>query len=395
MVRTNYALWTYQDAVEHVLDAVAGADTTPRHRRLARRAVQLAYDKLVNQRNWSCYYSRLQLITSPQQTDGTLAYDHTGGASERLVTLSGAAALTVDVEHFELMVNRTRYEVEKYLSPTTFTLSERSNPGADLPAGTSYVLHRHTYPLPDDFVAMGQLIDVQVATPHMREATAGEVLEESRRIASTNLPWLYAIVPHPRLAGGLAVMLGPTPTTARTYDAVYRRRARPLAVERYDEGTVSVSAGSSTVTGVGTSFAAAHAGAILRVSGKANLLPTSVIGSLDDTDNPALVQGVIREVSSVTSLTLEQPAEASATAMPFTISDRLDLEAGAMLRAVLRMAEAEYARSAGLESLADRQRTADLALLAAAEDDNRTFAEPGQHFWPRRLEDIATGFTRG
>jgi hypothetical protein len=394
MSLTRYELATFQDAIEQVLDAVVGGDADPRRRRNAARAVREALRDLANYRNWSCYYRRVMLATVAQQTDGTLAYDHTGGSSERLVTLSGA---TVDssVELAELIIGNVRYEVEKYLSSTTFTLSERANPGADVAAGTSYTLVRPTYSLPDDFGAMGQLLDPQSAGRVLSEVTLEEALQIDRTVRTAGLPWAYAFARHPRYAGGRSLRFAPSPTTARTYDAIYRARPLPLLVELEDDGLVSITSGSPTVTcDTAGTFTQQHVGCVLRLSADNSNPPTTAAGNLQDVVNPYTFQGVVRSVESSTSLTLEQAADQTLGPVCYTLSSRLDLEAGAMLNALLKMAEARMASIEGRDDWAERKKEAVEALQVAAEADLTSFPGSANPPVPTRLGDLATSIDR-
>lgn len=82
-------LWTYQDAVEWVLDAQNANETnTGAAQRLARKAVQEAYREIVNLHQWSYLEGRYQFVASAPYSTGTITYDHTGGANERMATLA-------------------------------------------------------------------------------------------------------------------------------------------------------------------------------------------------------------------------------------------------------------------------------------------------------------------
>lgn len=390
MSLTTYELRTFQDAVEHVLDSRMGSDASEANRRRARRCVEEALRQLYSHKNWSYYYRRFPVATVAQQVTGTIAYDHTGGSSERLVTLTDATWPS-DAELYELMIGNVRYVVDKRLSSTTLTLSERANPGSDIAAGTSYTLQRDTYALPDDFGAMGNLIDVAMGGHVLQEATPDQWLLLSRTVRTSGMPWCYTFLPHQKYSGGRAIVFGPTPTTARTYDAIYRRRALPLRIEREDTGTVSVTAGSTAITGVGTAFSQAHVGAVIRLAADGTDLPTSPLGSMDDSMNPCSFQGVIRSVESATAATLEQAADMALSAVSFTISSRLDLEVGSMYSALLKIAEAKFAGGEDREALMAEAR---LELIRAAEADATSFSASTGLSIPTRLGDLASSITR-
>lgn len=76
---------------------------------------------------------------------GTIFFDFTGGASERLVTISGGTLPGwVDAE-CAITISGVRYPIASVLSTTTLTLSANAsnadnNPGGDVTAGTAYLV---------------------------------------------------------------------------------------------------------------------------------------------------------------------------------------------------------------------------------------------------------------
>jgi hypothetical protein len=100
--------------------------------------------------DWSFLMPITTLSINAPYTTGTIAYDHTGGSSERLVTLSGGTWPTW-AESGMIEISGSDYPVESRLSDTLFTLDSSDNPGSDVAASTSYNLHQDDYDLPDDF----------------------------------------------------------------------------------------------------------------------------------------------------------------------------------------------------------------------------------------------------
>jgi hypothetical protein len=389
MSLTNYELLTFRDAIEHVVDVFAGPDAELRTWRNARQAVREAYRDLPTLKTWH-YYARTQPITTQaSQTTGTIVYDHTGGTYERMITLSGATWPT-DVRYWQLLIGRSRYEIEDRKSSTIITLEEWSNPGADL-ASTAYTAYRDTYPLPDYYLSMGRLVDVTSGARMLAQVNPDEVLVANRGVLTTSLPSMFAIIKAPHYAGGEAIQFGPSPTTARRYDAVLKAKGRPLTFEREYTGTISVPAGSTAVTGVSTAFSSAMAGSILRV-GTAASLPTGPRGNIEasEADNPAVEQWVIKSVTDATHLTLESASVGTYAACKYTISDPLDLDSSVMLNFFLRLCEAKFARLEGREDRFEREQKADAEYRNAAASDNRSFAQDESYRGPFRLRDLAT-----
>lgn len=71
---------------------------------------------------------------------GTIEYDHTGGANENQVTLSGGTWPTYAKSPARLFVNGTFYNVLARISDSIITLKTTSNPGADIAAGATFYL---------------------------------------------------------------------------------------------------------------------------------------------------------------------------------------------------------------------------------------------------------------
>jgi hypothetical protein len=391
MSLTNYELWTFHDVLNHVLGAVVGDDASKRNERQARQAIFEAYQELATVRDWRYFYRRMKITTSASQSSSTITYDHTGGAHERMVTLA-AGTWPTDAEKFEIQIDSVRYEVERRVSDTILTLSERANPGSDVDAGTSYILLRDTYELPDDFVGMWQLVDVVAPLRLTAVSWPSDVMLDQRINKATAMPTYYTVGRTHKFAGAQAVIFSPAPGSARTYDAIIKVRPLPLQVYDDNEGTVSLANGATTVNGAETAFATKHVGAVIRFSANAVNPPTSQIGQIrDDIYNPFVLQRVIKRITSATVLEVEQASDygSDLAAINYRISSRIDIEAGAMLTYFLRLCEAKFA-PADRKGVAEREALAKLAFQNAAWADQRMRDDPGSPFLPHSLADIAS-----
>ena len=361
-------IWTYQDCIESVVDAFNG-ELSDRCKRFARRAIAEALREIANTRTWSYFYRRGKITTVAQQTTGSITYVH----ATRTATLSGAT-FPADAQYYELLISGIRYEIDSYTDSTNVVLSSSQNPGADISTATSYSLLRDTYPLPDDFVTMGTLMDATDGCRQIPQATVNDITLSNRAIRSPGVPNLYAVTKVAENQGGIGVIFSPPPSAARVYDFAYQARPRPLATEQYKAGTVTSAAASALLTGTGTAFAAAHVGSVIRLSGSSTVLPTSIIGGLSNDFNPFAYQRVIKAVNSASgagALTLDSAIDATLTGVKYTISDPIDIEPGAMHTAFLRLAEAQYAQLIGRADAIPRRKTAEMTLYEAASADNR------------------------
>jgi hypothetical protein len=366
LIAEGSTVWTFQDAVEHLLD-LHEIERTGLNTRRARASVLQAYRDLPQRHPWNYYYRQRLLSTVAVQTSSTLDYDHEGGAAPRLVTL--AAGTWPDWAAFgRLIIDDVHYEVATRESSTTLTLESDSNPGADVAAGTSYTLYRSASPLPVNFNSLSSIWD----TDEQRQLTIVNPVQHHSGLQcyydTPQDPWEVMIRATGEYLGGWSLHFGPPPEAVSTYDLLYRVKPRPLAIDEYAANTIGIASGDATVTGTNTVFPLNCVGAVLRVSANGNK-PTSVIGGIDGVDNPFVFQGVIKSRTSDTALELEEDADQTLSGVGYVISDPLDIAPGKMLTALLRLAEAEFCLKDGRKDAVLRQSLARQALLEAMEAD--------------------------
>lgn len=343
------ALWTFQDAVEYLIDSSRATGSMSDERRNARRAVLDAYREFPLRDDWSYFTRRGQFITESSQSTGTITYDHTGGAYERLVTLSGAT-WPDNARYGAVIIGSEHYLIESRISSTAVTLRHDSNPGADVAAGTGYTYYRNVYPVPLDFRAGTNPMEFDQSGRGIPYVTPSELLT---LLAVNDSPqsWAnaYTIRGVTDDYNTLAFELTPPPSTAVTFTYLYQADPRPLqtfgASTEYSTGTLSVS--GTTVTGVGTSWAARMEGCVIRFppSGSSTI-PTGIYGAYGN-DNPAHEYRVVMDVATITSLTIDQSLTGTYSGAKYTIGDPLDLDYHVMLDAFLALCDLKLARLLG------------------------------------------------
>jgi hypothetical protein len=270
-----------------------------------------------------------------------------------------------------LRIGDLNYEVARRVSDTIVLLREASASPADIAAGTTYQLYRDTYTMPEDFVTSDK--------PYAESMWGGlqyvhpSVLLQASRYASVsaNAPHYYTYLGDPLVANRLAIRFYPYPEQVRTLDFIYKRRCRAVTLWEYATGTVTVDASSGAtqlVTGLSTAWTAAMAGSVLRLSADTQNLPTSLAGS-----NPAAAERNLAVYGSATSYLTDDSLSVSYTAVPYRLSDPIDIEEGTMLEAFHRCCEKHMAILGNKKDKADAVRLYDLALLRAREADVRHF----------------------
>ena len=342
-------LYTFQDAMEHLFLVMNPATKPPtgRELRAAKAAVIGAYRSLPSVHRWSYYKRRRLLLTEASYSTGTIDYDHTDGAAERLITLVGGT-FPANAAYGFVKIGNVCYQVDTRESDTMVTLGENSNPGADVASGTSYEWFRSMYQLPTNFRKLNMIVRADSTGEELDYIAPDEYLVREKVYNDTSSePDWYTIMNSNKApeSGYLHIAFCPPPNSAQTYELIYEVSPRELLTYLSNAGTVSVSAGGTTVTGSSTAFSANHVGCVMRVAASGSPAPTGVTGNSDGTTNVYLAQRVITKVSSTTSLTVDAAFSASAlSTVGYTISDPLDVDPDAMLPYYLRQLEAEYAR---------------------------------------------------
>jgi len=322
-------LVTFQDAVEKVLTHF-DRPAEERDRFLARRAVSDAVREL-SRYPWKWHTGVALLQTEAFYETGTIAYTH---ATKTVTLTSGTWPANAAWGHIK--IDRTVYLVASRVSDSEITLRTDANPGANVAAGESYSWFRQAYPLPPGFIeSLSDPHDTAYATgaPNLQRVTNQTLLAIRRLHSATAFayPSYYAIERDPRRAVKVFV-ISPPPSTARTYEYVYRRRPRMPQTEKYFTGRATVTSGSTAVVGTGTAWASKHVGCVLRVSENDSAEPTSVYGNrrtdggMEVHQNPAALTRIITAVADATHCTIDAAADVSLSAKRYTISDWLDVD---------------------------------------------------------------------
>lgn len=365
------SLWTYQDAVDHILDTF-DVDRTPRSVRQAKRAILNAYRDLPGKCDWKYFQDRFVFASAAQQATGTIEYDHTGGTYERVVTLTDAT-WPADASLYSIIINDNHYEIESYKSSTEVTLPLTQNPGTDIASGTSYIAYRSVYPLPLGFRKIGVLWDM-TGDYEIRLAGNQDVHALSMFYDNPGTPISYAIRNAKNYLNSLSVDLAPPPSYSRTYGAVYLRSPRSLNTEELATGTVSTS--GTTLTFTNGVLKSKHVGSVIRLS-DSDTAPASRVGSWSSTTvssenvTDAVEERIITAVNSTVSATIDQAFTTDVSAKGYTISDPLDLEYTSQLSYFWALASLYFARYNRRSDVRDLQVIERQELLEAMAADSR------------------------
>jgi len=335
------ALYTFADLVDALcINSQSGA--TEAGQRDVRMACVNAYRLMGSESDWGFYKRAWRIHLQAPYSTGTLAFDFTGGAHERLVTFSTSLSSAVQawVYSGRLLISDQMYEVESLKSSTTVTLTEGQNPGADASSGTSFTLLRSSYDMPGDF--RGAWTPIDNDRRGYTYVPPQDWQKIDRLFPTNTTPLYWTVMPSENSYGAWSLRVHGYPSETASLDFMYQGRPRPIRYTGYETnsraGTVTISAGATTVTGTSTAFHSGMIGSIIRVSSDTSTDPTG-IGDL----NPWAEQKVITAVSSTTALTVDSAFASAYTATKYNVSDPLDVDES-LYDLVLAGADMELAR---------------------------------------------------
>ena len=400
---SNYV--TFQDLIDHGVDYLGGAAAAQVKRDVI-RAIYEAYRELINAHTWSYLYTQGRIITNPaydgavQSPPATLEYLQSSGVYPYQVTLTGGVwpswatqgYLRCSVQglfppyvpvtfNVNTSTSFVAYKVAERKSDTVLTLDPQINPGIDLPAGTQFTLYCDTYLLPIDFVAADQAMYEQMfggmQFTHPRDWSVRKPV-----CVRPGVPYKYRIRGDKKWPGRLVMSLFPWPYEFRSLDFIYKRRPRPLNNSLYTTGTVSgapatqvppppgtFDVSGQTLTGVGTNWGPGVVGSVVRLSPSTTVLPSSLLMGT----NPATYESLVTEYLSPSSLILQDPLDQDYSGVMYTMSDPIEIEAGAMMNAMFRCVEKHIAQARTLKDKPSAQAQYIVELRAARAADSRSF----------------------
>jgi hypothetical protein len=373
---SNYLLpdkiqWTFQDAVERLLDNFGEISRDGRNYRIAKEAVFNSYDTMARSHEWRYYIRRHIFKTDAAYSTGTVVYDHTGGSAERIFTLTGGTWPT-NAAFGYVKIGNDHWPLARRISSTIVQAREDKNPGADI-ASTTYQWYRSEYPYPVTTWRHGALVDAadRGALGHLSSGDSLDTLLSWNNGAAGQSQY-FTVRGDGRYLNNLSFVFVPAPSAVRTYEYSEQAVGWPLTVEKISTGTVTVVAGSTTATFTSPLLTSDHIGCVLRTSGTAEE-PTSIRGGLA-LDNPYQYQRVIQSVTNTTTAVLDSAITAGITAKRFTISSPIDVDAGPMLRAFWSLCEWEFCIRANRDSklINEKERQWNRHLLLAQDADRRT-----------------------
>lgn len=361
--------YTFWDGVQYLADTLGVSVSDGTSLRQCKRAILAAYRDVPSQHNWTYYNRDHRLDIEASYATGTIAYDHTGGAYERMLTLTSGTWPT-NAAKGVVQIAGVNYQADAKKSSTRLTLKENSNPGADVASGTSYTWFRDRYTLPTDFREGSTIRNATTIYP-MELVSPAEIQRCRNSSETTGTPRKYAMVGDRDLKNRLAVVIYPPSSSDFAMDLSYTASPAPMRTPQYSTGTVTVS--GETVTGSSTTaWTSDMAGSVFRI-GTASEVPDGREG-----DNPFVEERIIKSVFDANTLELESGLDNDYTsATKYRISDLVDVSDGALLTYFLQYAEMELSRLKRDQDYQQRFIAIKAKKLDAMSQDHRFTDSPG------------------
>lgn len=385
MTRDLTALWTFQDAVDHVLDAF-DAHREERDLRRARDAVLHANRRICEIHDWQWMHQRLAFRTEEVYDTGTVVYDH----SALTLTLTGGTwPSTAAYGNVTLDGENNIYPIDRRVSGTVVTLFSDNNPGEDV-ASSAYRWYRDEYECPADLRRNMDLWDLSLASIPFQLRYVPEIcirdenyslwyrfystVDSSQPLPIYDVPQWWTVRRSDKYDSGFAITFSHIPQTARLYELSYWKSPRRL---KYDSTAVTgLTTTADSVSVTGGAFVAGHVGSILRVSASSTA-PTSVIGDIARATsvNPYSFQAYIDSYTSATAISLLSAAPVSLSGVAGVVSDPIDIDQRYMLDLFLAIAKSHYAKHTQRKDVAEwvaDERAESIRAQEADEDYRRS-----------------------
>jgi hypothetical protein len=158
------------------------------------------------------------------------------------------------------------------------------------------------------------------------------------------------------------------PYESKSIDYIYKRRPRPLRIYKETTGKVATTASSNVITGTGTNFTADMVGSVIRIANTGLVLPTSDVGK-----SPVAFEGLVTSWTSATSITTDDAPSQTLSGLAYVLSDRVDIEEGAMLNAYFRCVEKHLSINRTLMDKPSAAKAYEAELNRAKAADSRSF----------------------
>jgi len=346
-------IYTAQDVVDYLLTATGGGGQDG-EARAVRQAVIAGAREVLQARDWLWHTKTGWFLTNAVTATAQVTKD-----SNQITVNSAASMVPGRILYFDALCFGNRVVRVTSVSGLTVTVDYT----ADATVSNALVRVQTYYDLPDNLKDIDALVTDTVGTLHCY-ITPQEWQRLEVNTKGAGEPFYYTIMRSDTNPDRYQIRFVGVPTNNTLVHYTYRYIPQPLRLLGYEatcrQGTVTIAANSTTVTGTGTAFPEACVGSLIRF-GTATT-EAEPLGAL----TPFVAQRNITARASTTSLTIDT-AMTAATTVKYAITDILDCSPQ-MYTAILSASEMWYARLAG-KSAADPMAMFNRDMRLAMESD--------------------------
>jgi hypothetical protein len=338
----------------------AGGRGSERDKELYARAIQDTMRALPSRHEWNYFKRQARFTTSPS-VGMEVEYQHTGGAYERLLTITNAAAFPEDAQFGQIRVDNHTYRIANRISDTMATLQV----DFAMPPGFSGTVlwERPAYTFSRQIAKMHYLRNITANRPVMHlalsEFSQGDYTRWGRGVAD-RFTWQN----RGNIFGAAEIILQPAPALAEVYEVSASVLAIIPKITAVTGSGLACASGSTEVAVEGANFSNKLIGSIIRISGDAQ-------APINDRSEDFEFQAFVIGVSGPTSLTISTPAPDALSGRGYLISSPIEIEAQVMLEFIEDEAYHQYCKNHDHKSLPTARAIAQESLLAAMRRDKK------------------------
>lgn len=368
-------IFTLHDLV-HRLTLRTGSTPTDRTLAMFSRAIQDAIRGLPGKHDWR-YFNRQSRFVSSASVDLSISYDHTGGAHERLVTVTDGA-LPADASFGELRIGESSYRVMNRITDSLCTLEPDFCLTEDMTGGATWT--RRAYQFSREMLKINYVRNI---TRGLDLSFLPSSLTYTDSYHCTGYPHHFTYQNHNGSFGVSEFILTPSPTLSEVYEV--SGTVSPLIPRiNYISGTnAAATIDSDTVTSASASFDKSLVGTVFRLS-RDSTPPTGY--NYEDW----YFQAFVVEVTNATTLKLSELIPETVTGRGYSISSPIDAESSVMLEYLEDEAYHQYTKNHDHKTFPIARKVASESLRMAVARDNRISLN--SYLW--RDSDI-WGYIRG
>ena len=351
-------VFTLSDLVHRMTLRVSG-EPTKRAQAMYVRAIQDAIRSLPSKADWTYYMRQARFTASPTQ-GMTIAYDHTGGTEERLVTITSGDAWPADATYGEIRVGENTYRVGRRLNDVQVTLEDDFSLRSDFVGDVTWERRAYQFSRELTKVHYVKNLTVDRIVPYL---PVSDFMESVDTMWGQGSPDVFTWMNHGNTFGSPEFVLLPAPLRNDIYEV--SATVSPLIPKINIVGGPDLvcASGSSTVTSDTNTFTSKLVGCVMRISGDGTP-PIDFDGENYD------FQAFVTEVVDDSTLKLSESVPFSGE-RGYAMSSPIEVDAAVMLEHLEDEAYHQYTKNHDHKSIQQAKMNARESLIMALSRNNK------------------------